>query len=539
MKLKSLALALSLGVAGAAVADEQETIVYKVIGTLGDEVVTDLPVYPWKRVVVNKDEVEETLKALNSDPTVGNVRVVKPITYSRPISSKRKYPTARQQSAQSSKGINDPELHQQKIWKDETSESPGQLSIESAMGIFNSSKRMKIGVIDGGFVETGDITYAAGANFVDDSPEFRENVLDPSCENRHGTEVAHLSAAETNNRKGMAGIAKADVYAARIFDCNGTGPSYSLTDSILWLAGENPNYVYNITPLDEPVDVINMSLASGYPCESDIQGAIDIAISKGIAVVVAAGNEGGDSADYYPGNCEGVVTVGANDFEGYQSYFSNHGEEVDIHATGEWVFTTRDQGEYSEVSGTSFATPIVAGHVALMKAARPAYGAFELIQALKNTQKVLRDWESEKAIAGHGILDSLALAQEIANGLYDSGVFSHALLSDDRKNAKAYTQAAARLNTCNLYEVDTPSLPMGLNGSGEYFKVFKVAEGQSLTVSAGTEVAASQASTVLLKNVDANAQYGVGVCNSDNSSCQSNELFDLEVRKNMTGLYCS
>lgn len=518
-------------------ATEKVIIVYKVIGTEKGTPQADTPEYRWKRLTVDSDEVEETIERLENDATVGEIEIAQRVHNIKPVKEIPAPSTVRGNSA-GDQVYSDPKLFDQRIWKDTTTDFPGRLNISQAQSVFDRSNRMRIGFVDGGFAETGDITFSEGADFAFGArgPEFRENVIDPNCAYRHGNHGAHITAATTNNGKGMAGIVDADIIAARALGCSGSGFTTDIADAVLWLAGEP---VDGVTRLSEPVDVINLSLGAVTECPGYFQDAINIARSKRILVVGAAGNEDIDASNTYPTNCEGVVSVGSNMLDGQKSDFSNYGELVDIYATGSYVFTTNDVEEYMYVYGTSFSAPIVSGHAALIKAAEPEADESRVIRLLTGTDVDGLVGDSAQVL-DRGIINSLELAKAVSGETYIARPLSHVLLNEKRTNTDAYTQAAAGLDVCNLYEVDTQKLDGLSLREGEFFKVFEVPKAQDFTLVNGVEVSKSQGSRVLLKGIDPSQNdYGLSVCNADNSTCDSEIPLNLNASKAMTGVYCS
>jgi len=539
MKKAAIVLALSIGATSFAKAAEQVTIVYKVVSTQGEAVQTDVPEYNWKTVRVDADKVDETVRELKADPTIGMVEIAQKVQAPKPVMEVPAYPKVYAQGVRAQAAFNDPEFIQQKVWADyaDTDTNRGSLTIAQGMDIYDSTRRMKIGVVDGGFVETGDITYAQGVDMVfgNRADGFLETEIDPNCGYRHGTQVSHLAAANRNNGVGMAGIANADVYAARALDCSGSGFTTDIAESILWLAGEP---VSGVTQLPEPVDVINLSLNAETACPFYLQDALDVARSRGVVIVASAGNNSDDAAKYYPNNCEGVVNVGSNRFDGTKSSFTNDGEEVDVFATGSDVFTMSGPGQYNYVYGTSFSSPIVAGHVALIKAVEPEADETRIIRLLKAAQRSFV--VNGLTQTGAGIMDSLKLAKAVSGETYVARPLVHALNHESRiATEAAYTQASAQLDTCGLYEVDTTKLDVSRD-AGEFFKVFEVSKDSDFTVANGTEVSNSQGSRVLLKNINPTVNnYGLSVCNADNSVCDSEIPVNLNASKALTGVYCA
>jgi len=214
----------------------------------------------------------------------------------------------------------------------------------------------------------------------------------------HGTHVAGTVGAElTNNGAGMAGIAHGGkVLPVRVLGHCG-GFNSDLIDAIVWAAG---GQVPGVPDNQNPAHVINMSLGGGGACSADsaLGMAVAEAISRGTVVVAAAGNSNSDTANSQPASCPGVIAVAATRITSERASYSNYGQRVDISAPGgggtadvspggsvwqAWNggLTTPTPLEeldidvnYIGMSGTSMATPHVAGVVALMQSVRLAAG---------------------------------------------------------------------------------------------------------------------------------------------------------------------
>lgn len=199
-----------------------------------------------------------------------------------------------------------------------------------------------------------------GVNFVLTSTKPpKSNVVDPSKwddDNGHGTHVAGTVAAR-DNEIGVVGVApEASLYAVKVLDSTGSGYVSNVISGITWAIENN-------------MDVINMSL--GVP--SDVQvlhNAVDAAYAAGIVVVAAAGNSGDGNATTnnvnYPAKYSSVIAVSATDSNNTVPSWSSDGAEVEIAAPGVSIRSTWNDGLYNTISGTSMASPHVAGTVALI-----------------------------------------------------------------------------------------------------------------------------------------------------------------------------
>ncbi len=204
------------------------------------------------------------------------------------------------------------------------------------------------------------------------SKTFAKGGQDANDKNGHGTHVAGTAAA-INNGIGVVGVAQnATLIAVKVL---GNGGSGSLSGIIAGI-----DYVKSLNE-DNPgtVDVINMSFGGSGSCGTSYQTAINSVNQGNVTVVVAAGNESDDAANHRPANCDDVITVSAiKDTDGLPggdggsgddkfASFSNYGNMIEISAPGVSVLSTWKDGSYNTISGTSMASPHVAGAVAVMK----------------------------------------------------------------------------------------------------------------------------------------------------------------------------
>jgi len=245
----------------------------------------------------------------------------------------------------------------------------------------------------------------------------------------HGTHVSGTVAERTNNSIGMAGLAhKATVLPVRVLGRCG-GYSSDIADAIVWASG---GHVDGVPDNANPAEVINMSLGGGGSCDDETQVAINGAVSRGTTVVVAAGNEADDAANYSPASCDNVIAVGATRITGGITYYSNYGPKVDLSAPGGggsvdgnpggyvWQLgydgaTTPTSGAYTYfgLGGTSMASPHVAAVVALVQGALAAAGSDPLTPAavealLKQTARPFPVAPPPSTPIGTGIVDAKA-----------------------------------------------------------------------------------------------------------------------------------
>lgn len=217
-------------------------------------------------------------------------------------------------------------------------------------------------------------------------PEFKDqllpsyNVLNPMNSPRpdfHGTHVAGIIAARKGNSDGGYGInPKASILPIDVFDRGWGTSDYTIAQGILYA-------------VEKKAKVINMSLGGSMPSLL-LEEAVQKAVDAGIVVVAAAGNTGSDMKSY-PAALEGVISVGAVDKTGKLADFSSYGATVDLVAPGADVYSTiydyEKKSGYAELSGTSMATPVVAGIASLLLSKNPKLTPAQVEYILKKTAK--------------------------------------------------------------------------------------------------------------------------------------------------------
>ena len=247
----------------------------------------------------------------------------------------------------------------------------------------------------------------------------------------HGTHVAGTVAEVTNNAKGMAGGAfDAKVVPARVLGRCG-GYTSDISDAVIWASGGT---VAGVPANANPAEVINLSLGGSGACSAVEQNAFNIAIANGSTVVVAAGNDAGNVSGYSPGNCAGVITVGATRITGGIASYSNYGTRVDISAPGGggsvdgnpggYVWSTGNAGTtvpttetYFGMGGTSMSAPHVAAVVALMQSvAETPLTPAQVLATLKSTARPFPVAPPANRPIGAGIVNAAAAVQAVIGG---------------------------------------------------------------------------------------------------------------------------
>ncbi|MBI2410378.1 MAG: S8 family serine peptidase [Candidatus Kerfeldbacteria bacterium] len=241
---------------------------------------------------------------------------------------------------------------------------------------------------------------------------------EPQDEFGHGTHVAGIIAAEDNSI-GVRGVApSAAVMAVKVLDSEGYGYDSNIADGIRYA-------------VDNGADIINLSLGSSL-ASNTLKEAVDYAVAAGVLVVAAAGNENSFTLPSYPANYAGVVSVGALTEDGEKAYFSNWGK-VDIMAPGDDILSTTPGDTYTSYSGTSMASPFVAGVAALVAQTHALTTAAAIRQVLETTADDFGNMTGSDYVSGYGSVNALAATGTLnaSSYLYADGGFILADGSDD------------------------------------------------------------------------------------------------------------
>jgi serine protease len=222
--------------------------------------------------------------------------------------------------------------------------------------------------------------------------------------NGHGTHVAGIVAARQNNALGLTGVAPGvTLLAIRTADASGSSYVSDVSSAIR-------------EATDAGAKVINLSLG-GPSSTSSQRSAISYAVSRGVVVVAAMGNEYDEgNPTSYPAAYSGVVAVGAGTHDDQRAGYSNTGSHISLVAPGgggdssgnplNWIASLypRAKGEYRLAVGTSQATPHVAGAAGLLFSVNPSLSGAEVANLLRQTARHLGG-ALPNSTFGYGYLD--------------------------------------------------------------------------------------------------------------------------------------
>ncbi len=280
------------------------------------------------------------------------------------------------------------------------------IRMPSAWGVTTGSSDVVVAVVDTGVRGRPGQSSAThpdlrgkllpGYDFVDrDTDPFDPGTF--ASNQTHGTHVAGIIAARTNDGVGIAGVDwSAMVLPVRVLDRDGLGSMADVLDGVTWAAGLS---VTGVPANLHPADVINVSLGGSGGCSSVEQLVFDRVAAAGAMVVAAAGNRGLDASTTTPASCANVIAVGATDREGWRAPYSNHGPVVDLMAPGgdlgaigpdgtpNGILSAVDDGgpAWALLQGTSMAAPHVAGVLALMRSVDPTITPPRALSVLRAT----------------------------------------------------------------------------------------------------------------------------------------------------------
>lgn len=260
----------------------------------------------------------------------------------------------------------------------------------------------------------------------------------------HGTRVASVAAATSNDAQGIAGVS----WNSRILPVRVTGPcGASLADVLDGLSWAGGLPVNGVPTNQTPAKVINMSFgSSSTTCPAPLQTVINRLVEKNVVVVASAGNENGLVTD--PAVCNGVIRVGSTTNNGLKSGFSNYGINTSIFAPGgnknrsEGIQVASNTGvkgpsktfNVTSDTGTSFSAPLVSGVIANMLAVNPQLTPAQIESILKttarpfpssaafcpaptSTTKTDNDCACTKQTCGSGILNAFEAIRSARNSL--------------------------------------------------------------------------------------------------------------------------
>jgi subtilisin family serine protease len=217
----------------------------------------------------------------------------------------------------------------------------------------------------------GFVDDVRGWNFADDSNDPTGLASTPTNAN-HGTHVAGIIGAVTDNGNQVSGVS----WNARVMAINA---AFGQVDNAIAFGYDGVLYA-----ADNGADIVNLSWGGGGAASIFEQDVINYATDLGVVVIAAAGNDN-TAANHYPASYEHVFSVASTNNNDVRSSFSNFGRTLDISAPGENVRNTFNNHLDGAFSGTSQASPLVAGVVALVRTLRPNLLGVQAVEQVRVT----------------------------------------------------------------------------------------------------------------------------------------------------------
>jgi subtilisin family serine protease len=289
--------------------------------------------------------------------------------------------------------------------------SDSQFSSQGALTKIRADEAWTIarGAVTIAIVDSGaDLDHPDLSSNIVKGKDFVDDDNNPEDENGHGTHVAGIAAAATNNSEGIAGVSwGSKILVVRVFDSTGNGTVARDSNGIKHAA-------------DKGARIINYS-GGATTGKAVFCAAVSYAIGKGSMVVAAAGNNG-NSTEFYPAACAGAIAVGNTTLSDSRASTSNFGSWVDLAAPGTNILSTVPVGGtcthcnstgYAQLSGTSMAAPMVSGSAAVVLSRQPVLTNAQVETRLERTAVKL-----PSANLGAGRID---LFEAVFNGSFEEG----------------------------------------------------------------------------------------------------------------------
>jgi len=265
-----------------------------------------------------------------------------------------------------------------------------KIKAHKAWDVTTGSPDVIIAIIDTGV----DLDHPEFLGKIVPGKNFITPALPPDDDHGHGTHVAGIAAALGNNGQGVAGVAwGAKIMPLKVLDAEGNGKDSDVAAAIIYAVEHNAK-------------VLNMSLG-GYGSTQTLADAVAYAYNKGCLLVAATGNDGKNEVMYPAAYPEVIAVAATNKYNGV-TWYSNYGPEVEVAAPGgggsNWIISTYRGGGYAYSSGTSMATPHVAGLGALIWSMRPDLSNVQVRNLITSSAMDLSPagWDE---YSGYGLID--------------------------------------------------------------------------------------------------------------------------------------
>jgi subtilisin family serine protease len=272
------------------------------------------------------------------------------------------------------------------------------INAEKAWGFSSGTDKVVIAVVDTGV----DLGHPDLQNNLMNGYSAINGVVTPQDDNGHGTHVAGIIAAISNNNKGGVGLApKCKIMPVKVLSGKGEGSDSDIAEGIIWA-------------VDHGANVINLSLG-GTGAGKTLERAMTYAFNSNVLVIAAMGNNG-ENLKTYPAAYKNIIAVGATDVNNKVVPFSNYGDWISVSAPGLKIYSTfpREKVElsrynlspnYAVLSGTSMAVPFVAALAGLIMSKNPGINRAEVRKKIENSSLDV-DQKGFDENTGFGLIDA-------------------------------------------------------------------------------------------------------------------------------------
>jgi len=316
--------------------------------------------------------------------------------------------------------------------------------------------------------------------------DFVNDDADPFDDAGHGTHVAGIVAGQSDQITGVA--PEVSLIAYKVLNASGNGNNSDVLAAIE--RATDPNGDGNTS---DHVDVANLSLGGGGNPDDPLCVAIDNATTAGITFAIAAGNNGVFHGIASPGTARSAITVGACDLIDHIAAFSSRGPNMksmaikpDVIAPGFAVFSSYPGNRYASLSGTSMASPHVAGAAALLKALHHDWTPAQIKLALMNNSTFLQDdimatgagrIDVFAAASGNLIIDPPSLSLGLAPLELNNWSASRALHLTNRGAQAVTYNVKSNIATGESVSLSASSITIPAGGSADLSLIFGIDNG--------------------------------------------------------------
>lgn len=315
-------------------------------------------------------------------------------------------------------------------------------------------KRPVVMVFGEGATSHSDVRTVGGYSFITESEIYSSNGSD--CGMTKGLGLSSVIGATNNNESGIAGVAgSADLYMAKVEEAVCDTQRYTQDPAAVFEALESISSSSGETGAPVP-DVILLTQAFEGPCPTSFQRAINELVDANAVVVASSGDDDGLVGNYYPANCQNVITVASVDEQGYPEANTNLTAHVDVTAPGD-SFVASGNNSFEYANSSDYAAAKVAGLVALVKSNYPSLTVEQVRSALIDSAVPYGDSAGECSggdSCGYGYMNAKQMV-DYANSVYDPEFeLTHAFTGDSCLAEREVEALSNHMNVCAAFKTN-------------------------------------------------------------------------------------